>query len=255
MSVRERPAAAEERVAAYMRESGARIIDMPLSDIARACEVSAATVVRFCRHEGYKGLKDYKIALSRRAERPEISPLTGGESLDEIRRRLTDGSVRVVAETGECLDLEQLEQAVQAIRHSGTLDIYAAGGSVPIASYLRHQLIKLGIRVSIYSDPSSMRLSYAGFARKGTVLCISATGMNEELMKAQRAAGKAGCVTVCLTANEASPLARESEIVLITAGGCFLRESSYARIAQLVVVDMLFAALYARSDELVKGGD
>ena len=36
-----------------------------------------------------------------------------------------------------------------------------------------------------------------------------------------------------------------SEIVLEAVGGVFLKDSSYARIAHLAVVDMLFAALFA----------
>ena len=244
MSAHERTPVAEQRVAAFAQAAGARLIDMPLHDIARQCGVSDATVVRFCRREGFRGLKDYKIALSRRTERTAARPLTGSESMSEIRQRLIDGSAQALFEMGERLDPAALEQAARSIQASGTLDIYATGGSAPIASYLRHQLIKLGIRTSIYSDPSSMRLSYAGFNRRVTVLSISVTGETIDVLEAQKAAHQAGCVTICLTAHPDSALARVSRIVLETAGGYFLQESSYARISQLVVVDMLFAALY-----------
>ena len=244
MSSRERAHDAELKVADYVRRTGLQLIDMPLHEIAQKCGVSDATVVRFCRREGYKGLKDYKIALSRQMENVHYEPLKGNESTHAIRTQLIDGSIQALRKTGQQLNLKALEDAASAIRLSGSLDIYAAGGSVPIASYLRHQLIKLGIRASIYADPSSIRLSYAGFSQYATVLSISASGETHDVLEAQRAAQKAGCITICLTAHVESPLALASQIVLETAGDYFLQNSSYARISQLVAVDMLFAVIY-----------
>ncbi len=246
MSARERPREAELRVAEFVRRAGDGLIGMPLRDIAQRCGVSDATVVRYCRHEGYRGLKEYKIALSRRAELKSEPPLRGDETLCEIRRRVTEGSVQALYETGEKLSLDALEQAAGAILASGTLDIYAAGGSAPIAAYLRHQLIKLGIRASIYSDPSSMRLSYAGFERRAAVLSISSTGETQDVVAAQRAAAEEGCETICLTARPDSSLASVSRWVLTAVGGDFLGDSTFARIAQLAVADMLFAAIYRK---------
>ena len=244
MSTRERTPVAELKVAEFVRQTGAGVIDMPLHDIAVASGVSDATVVRYCRREGYRGLKDYKIALSRRTEPRATPPLTGLEPLSEIRQRLISGCAQALYDTGERLNLNALEQAAQAIHTSGALDIYATGGSSPIASYLRHQLIKLGIRVSIYADSSSMRLSYAGFSRHDTVMSISVTGETPDVLEALCAAQQAGCRTICLTSRPESSLAQASDIVLEVAGGNFLLDSSYARISQLAVVDILYAALY-----------
>ncbi len=246
MSTRERTAAAEMKVAEYARQVGAALIGMPLHDIARACGVSDATVVRFCRRQGYHGLKDYKIALSHREDAECAQPLNGSESLAEIRQRLVSGCVQALYDTGEKLSLSALKAASDAILSSGALDIYAAGGSAPIASYLRHQLIKLGIRASIYSDASSMRLSYAGFTRRDTVMSISVTGETPDVLDALNAARQAGCATICMTAHPESRMARLADTVLIAAGGNFLKDSSYARLSQLAVVDMLFAALHNR---------
>ena len=133
MSTRERTAAAEMKVAEYARQVGAALIGMPLHDIARACGVSDATVVRFCRRQGYHGLKDYKIALSHREDAECAQPLNGSESLAEIRQRLVSGCVQALYDTGEKLSLSALKAASDAILSSGALDIYAAGGSATLS--------------------------------------------------------------------------------------------------------------------------
>ena len=250
MNMRDRPAVAELKVAAFVREAGPNLIDMQLRDIARACDVSDATVVRYCRREGFRGLKDFKIALSRRTERPKNPPLTGGEPMAEIRQRLVEGSVQALYDTGERLNPAALERAAEAIFKSGTLDIYAVGGSVPIASHLRLQMIKLGFHADIYPDISSMRLSYAVLSPQAAVMSISVSGETQDVLAAQRAARSAGCVTICITAHPESSLAKASDIVLeAAAGGCFLRDSSYGHISQLAVADMLFAVLYSMKQQ------
>ena len=77
---------AEQRVAAFFAARGAGILDMALSEISAACGVSDATVVRHCRHAGYKGLKDFKIAMAHAAEPlPAVLPVTGDEPLPELQ--------------------------------------------------------------------------------------------------------------------------------------------------------------------------
>ena len=236
--------AAEQRVAAYFDARKREILETPLSEIAAACQVSPATVVRFCNHAGYKGLKDYKIALARRsASASSASAVAGDEDAPELIRRIFAGCVSALEETGRRLSPEALSAAIACIASAGALDVYATGGSAPVASYLRHQLMKLGIRASLYSDRSSMLLSQARFTRQDTVLAISSTGATQEVVEAQRAAKEAGAATLCITADASSPLAAVSDIVLIAVGEHFLGNNTYARLSQLAVVDALYAGL------------
>lgn len=51
-------------VGAYLVASPEAFIREPLQEISRAAGVSEPTVLRFCRHFGYKGLPDFRIALA-----------------------------------------------------------------------------------------------------------------------------------------------------------------------------------------------
>ena len=235
---------AEQRVAAFFAARGAGILDMALSEISAACGVSDATVVRHCRHAGYKGLKDFKIAMAHDAEPlPAVPPVTGDEPLPELQRRVFSGCIQALKDTAGLLSSEETLRAIRAIADSAHLDAYACGGSLPIASYLRHQLIKLGIRTSVYSDRTSMLLSQSRLTERDAVIAISSTGTTPDVVDAQRAARKVGAATICLTACVDSPLAGASDICLAAVGEHFLGSNTYSRLSQIAVVDVLYAGL------------
>lgn len=240
--------AAEKRVAEYLRAHGKEVISMPLSEISHACNVSDATVVRFCRHLGYKGLKDFKIAIAKEQSTAELcnaAPIRWDDTTSALKEKVFSGCAMALQCSCKTLSDESLAQAVQALSAARNIDIYAVGGSAPIASYFRHQLIKLGIRSSVYSDAINMKLSQAQLGKRDVALAISCSGKTQEVVRALSAAAALKATTICLTNSRQAPLAREASICLITSGNRFFGEdyNTYSRLSQLAVVDILYAGL------------
>src|SRR5687768_1940919 len=52
------------RIASYLIASPGAFMHQPLQEIAKGAEVSEPSVVRFCRHFGFKGVPDFRIALA-----------------------------------------------------------------------------------------------------------------------------------------------------------------------------------------------
>ena len=239
---------AEKRVAAYVRAHGREIISIPLSEISRACNVSDATVVRFCRHLGYKGLKDFKIALASEqnvAQQSADLPIDWNDTLPQLKEKVFAGCIKALQCSSVTLSDTAVIRAVEALNKADNIDVYAVGGSVPIASYLRHQLMKLGIRSSVYSDSQSMQLSFSQLGENDVALAISCSGKTQEVVRALSSAASLGATTLCLTNSKQSPLAREASISMITSGNRFFGEdyNTYSRLSQLAVVDILYAGL------------
>ena len=235
---------AEQRVGAFVAAQGKAILGMPLSDIASACGVSDATVVRYCRHEGYKGLKDFKIAMAHSFhEEDALSPIIGTEPLPELKKMIFAGCLDALRTTATTLSNAELEKAIQLLCAADNLDVYASGGSVPIASYLRHQLIKLGVRTNVYSDRTSMLLSQSRLTKRDAVLAISHTGATRDIVDAQSSAHRLGAPTICMTSAPDSPLAAVSDVCLLAAGEHFLGMNTYSRLSQLAMVDVLYAGM------------
>ena len=239
---------AEKRVAAYVRAHGREIISIPLSEISHACNVSDATVVRFCRHLGYKGLKDFKIALASEqnvAQQSADLPIDWNDTLPLLKEKVFAGCIKALQCSSVTLSDKTVIRAVEALNKADNIDVYAVGGSVPIASYLRHQLMKLGIRSSVYSDSQSMQLSLSQLGENDVALGISCSGKTQEVIRALSSAAALGATTLCLTNSKQSQLAREASISMITSGNRFFGEdyNTYSRLSQLAVVDILYAGL------------
>lgn len=240
--------AAEQRVADYMDAKGQDVLSMSVADIASSCGVSEATVVRHCRRAGHTGLKEYKIALANHGGHAKVSPITGNESVSELKQKIFSGCAETLHTSCKLLSDRMLSTALDVLTHADNIDVYAVGGSIPIASYLRHQFIKLGIRTNVYSDSYTMRMSQSQLKSGDVVLAISCSGKTTEVVEAMRTAKTLGAHTICITTGADSPLAQLADIALLTANERFItvEDSIYGRMSNLITVDILFAGLAIR---------
>ena len=74
----------EKRVADYVLQNEAKVVDMTVSDLAAACGTSDATVVRFCKKCGCNGFHHLKINMAKEmATKPsDGAPIVGSNELD-----------------------------------------------------------------------------------------------------------------------------------------------------------------------------
>ncbi len=249
-SVQGRYGAAEDRVIQYFCRRGLEILSVPLPEIASSCSVSPATVVRVCQHMGYAGLKDYRIALAQEkaSEEPVSSSIEWDDADATLIGKVLRGCLNSLEGSAATLNAGEVTRAADAMLSASNIDVYAVGGSVPIASYLRHQLMKLGIRSSVYTDATTILLSQSQRKKGEVVIAISCSGMTANVVSALQSARKQKAVTVALTNDPLSTLAQSSDILLLTTGNRFLGDdfNTYSRLAQLAVVDILYAALAVR---------
>lgn len=239
-----------DRVIQYFCDAGLQIMTTSLSQIVAACDVSPATVVRVCQHLGYAGLKEYRIALAKESARP-LQPSVTITPLDPdiaIIEKVLQGCMASLQASASTLNASNFTDAVEALKRASNIDIYAVGGSVPIASYFRHQLMKLGIRSSVYMDDSTIRLSFAQRKENEVVIGMSCSGATENIVSSLLSAKKLHATTIALTNFPLSPLGQAADILLVTSGDPFWENdlNTYSRLAQLAVVDMLYAALAVR---------
>ena len=57
-------APAERRVADAIVADPAAVVGMSIAELAERCDTSQATVVRFCKHVGFDGYPDLRLALA-----------------------------------------------------------------------------------------------------------------------------------------------------------------------------------------------
>lgn len=241
----------EQRIADFLKMNTDRILEISIAEMAKEAQVSESTVVRFCRHLGYKGLKEFKIYFAQERNKPSQA-IDGGisfnDSLKELKSKVFQGSINALQDSLETLDEVELERAVEVLHLARNIDIYSIGGSTPIANYTRHQFMKIGVRTNVYNDKDSQRLSITQLSKDDVLIAISCSGETREIVESMEYAHEQGATIICITNSPNSHLARIADIRLINTGARFFRDdmNAYSRQAQLATVNILFAGVALR---------
>jgi DNA-binding MurR/RpiR family transcriptional regulator len=256
--------ASERRVAEAVLADPAGVAVRSIGALARQCNTSGATVLRFCHAVGYGHYPDLRIALAREASREEsreevgIGPgprLTGDigqdDTLAEIVAKITYSDARAIEDTAATLDLAALGDAVDAVARAVRIDIYGIGASGFVAQDLHQKLHRIGLLSSVWPDPHAALTSAALLGPADVAVAISHTGTTIDTIEALRVARSRGATTIAITNFGDSPLTEHARHVLTTAA----RETTFrsgamaSRIAQLAVIDCLFVGVAQRSYE------
>ncbi|MGV2805580.1 transcriptional regulator, partial [Clostridium perfringens] len=123
----------ERRLAEFILTAPSEIVHMGIKDLAEQCEVSAATVTRFCKNFQCKGYPDFKLKLAAEIAHAEMASRTGntryqdivaGNPLAGIVEAIESNHLTSIRDTTELLDLGQLERAVEALCRAKRIDLY-----------------------------------------------------------------------------------------------------------------------------------
>jgi RpiR family transcriptional regulator, carbohydrate utilization regulator len=238
----------ERKVADFIRSNSGALLDLSIAEIATSAGVSESSVVRFCRHLGYKGLKEFKIIFAQEKDSPAAivdGAVEWEDSLADVKTKVFMGSINSLRDSLNLLDDGELAQAIDVLARAKNIDIFGLGGAAPIAAYARHQFMKTGVRTNVYTDAQSLHLSLSQFTKGDVAIAISCSGETKEVVDAMRWARNQGTTIICITNFPESELARIADIRLINTGGRFFRSdiNSLSRLAQWATINTLYLGL------------
>jgi DNA-binding MurR/RpiR family transcriptional regulator len=248
---------AELRVALAILEDPAGAAGLAIGTLARRCDTSPATVLRFCRAVGFTSYPALRLELARETGRErdgqgppsptgDISPT---DTVPQIVAKIAWSDARAIEDTAALLDVASLEAAIDAVSGAGRIDIYGVGASGFVAQDLHQKLHRIGLLSSVSPDPHAALTSAALLGPGDVAIAISHTGTTTDTVEALRVAEASGATTIAITNVRDSPLTHHARLVLTTAS----RETTFrsgamaSRIAQLAVVDCLFVGVAQRS--------
>lgn len=250
---------AEGKIAAFILEDPAKILEMPIEEIAARGQASTASVVRLSKRLGYSGYKDLCRALSvdlalQKVEKPyeEVMP---GADLSAVISGSYHANLKLIENTLTICDMEEIQKAVDLMIKARRVDFYGAGGSGVVARYAAGQFLKLD-KLSLFDeDAHRQALMAATLKPKDVAVLISCSGNTRTTLEIMRAAKETGATTVSLTKYGDSPLAALSDIRLFadtSANSLFQSRSANSRVGQFALIDVLFLAVGAQTFEQVQ---
>ena len=129
---------AEKKIADFMMEHKAEVVDMTVGELARASGTSDATVSRFCRRCGFKGFHSLKLALAREVLEEEQMDRNVSNDIDrgDLRQSLQNilaNKVAELTETVNMMDPANLEHILDRLEHARMVQLAAVGNTIPVA--------------------------------------------------------------------------------------------------------------------------
>ena len=249
----------EKKIADTILRSPDLVSQCPLSEIAKHLEVGEATLVRFCRTIGFKGFSDFKLELSielatkdnndETVLETEIMP--SDDSLT-IAQKLQAAVFNVMEETLNLLDLKQLEQVVKAIKKARRIFLFGVGSSGVTAEDAKNKLMRIGFQVDATGNNHFMYMQAALLTPSDVAIGLSHSGYSAETAHTLKIAKQNGATTVVLTHSLRSPVTEYADYVLVNGNkqGKLQGDSIGTKIAQLFVLDLIYALLVQGEEEL-----
>lgn len=141
---------AEKKIADFMMEHKAEVVDMTVGELARASGTSDATVSRFCRRCGFKGFHSLKLALAREVLEEEQMDRNVSNDIDrgDLRQSLQNilaNKVAELTETVNMMDPANLEHILDRLEHARMVQLAAVGNTIPVALDGAFKFNQLGI--------------------------------------------------------------------------------------------------------------
>lgn len=244
-----------QRIAAFFLEDVNRVFHMPIARLAEASGASQVAWVRFSKSLGFYGLKDLKKELFSEMKyeansQPVIketlyADISGANTVSEMAESVCMSGVKAIEETLRLADENTLTQVAEKMIKAHSIKLFGIGASALVAEDFYNKLLRIGKAV-VFCRDNHIQLTYAAnLTPRDVALFISYSGCTTEVVEMLDIAKARGATVVTITRFGRLPLVKKSDFALFTACPEVNPRSGAmsSRIAQLIVVDMLYTII------------
>ena len=232
----------EKKVADWLFSHSGEVLPYSITDLASLCESSEATIVRFSKRLGCTGYQDLKITLAKEHEKKVIAPMiTGEDDCFAIFEKVCNDAYMSLERTKKTLSAEAMTRAAKAIAEARRVVLIGLGTSASVAEDASNKFLRAGCNASAYADTHMQAIAVSQLREGDVLIGVSQSGASKDIVEALKAGRSHGATTIALTSKEKSPIARQSDILLLTDTE-ETRHSSLglnSHISRLVVIDAL----------------
>ena len=232
----------EKKVADWLFSHSGEILPYSITDLASKCDSSEATIVRFSKRLGYSGYQELKLFLAQEYEKKVIVPnITGADDCFSIFEKVCNDAYMSLERTKKTLSAESMTRAAKAISEARRVVIIGLGTSAQVAEDASNKFLRAGCNSSAYADTHMQAIAVSQLKAGDAVIGISQSGSSKDIVESMKTARSHGATTISITSKERSPIARQSDILLLTDTE-ETRHSTLglnSHISRLVVIDAL----------------
>lgn len=242
----------EQRIASYIMENAARIMEQTIPELAGNTKSSEITISRFCKKLGFSGLQALKIALAAElsnAGEMEFREIGDKDTEEQVAAKVFQNIMDGLQDTMKILDFQQVAKAVQVLQKARRVAVYGYGNSATVCQDIETRFMRFGMVIQAYADMSQQLTSASLLTKEDVVIAVSHTGATIKLLEAVRVAKRAGAAVIVITSYAQSNLAKLGDVVLTGMGRevHYSSESVASRLIHMAITDVLYTAM-ARSN-------
>lgn len=246
----------EKKTANYILRYPDLVVEYTVKDLAKASDVSEATVVRMCKHAGYKGYWALRTMLARNMGTLKKEK-KGNVDSDNAIGEFFQVYAKMIQTLGSKISIEAMKGSAKILDTCKQVYIIAAGDTGTVAKHLSFRLGRAGI-MAIYNELADYYLNTINLADKGdALLAISKSGITKTVLQGVELAKKKGLPIIAITEYENSALGELADYVLLCKGdfGRFDYYKNYSNLNVTAVVEALIGLLENRDKIIEKEMD
>lgn len=244
---------AEKKIADYFSTSLDSVPAMTVTELAEACSVSEASIIRFSRKIGYSGYYQMKVEIIRSliTKENERSVVSGTHDYPSLKDRTLDISMNNMRNTFNAIDMDVIEKVLTLILGSNAIYFFAAGNSLNVALDASYKLGKLGLKTYCESVPERALMLARNMQEGDIAFGITHSGGSKLVALTLKIAHSKHIPVICLTNFTNSPIIKWCDHVLFTsAHTAVLSEISIlSRLCEHAVIDFIFHMLFISKSE------
>lgn len=184
-NVRNQVSKKERVLCDYILASPTEVMQLPVQSLAQRCQISAATVVRFCRRldlDGYSDLKLHLSAAVQETQGQEYGEIKPGESASEISGKLQLHFENALKVTTKKLDDQVIETVVTALHEAHQVQLFGLVSSSLVVQDMYQKLSRLGLSAVVNNDIHLAATTLASGSTEDLLLVVSTSGNTKEVV-------------------------------------------------------------------------
>ena len=248
----------QRRIAGYITDSYDKAAFMTASRLGKTVGVSESTVVRFAVELGFDGYPEMQKAMQEMV----MNRLTSVQRIEVANNRIGNQDVLLkvlqadadkIRQTAETVSREHFRLAVEAVLKARRIYILGVRSAAPLANFTGYYMNYMfeDVRVITVSGAGEMFENLVNITPDDVVIAFSFPRYSSATLKAAQYCRGLGATVIGITNSTISPLAQNSDHVLIAKSDMVSLVDSL--VAPLSVVNALLVALAsAREKEVQK---
>ena len=246
---------AEKRVADYILKDPSEIIHLSITELADECKSGEATIFRLCRKLEYKGYQELKIKIASEVVKPieDIhEEINENDDMLVIMQKVLNSTMYSLSQTIKINDSNRLKAAANLICTSNKVAFFGMGGSSALALDAYHKFIRTIQNCEYQCDTDFQAMSASLYKENDCIIAFSNTGSNKELIENLTIAKQNDAKIISITSNSKSPIAKVSDIVLVSYGKQqqYKSEAMESRLSTLCLLDCLFVGVCLNNQDV-----